>query len=58
MARVCEKKTLAFLGNCKSFSVAGLWRARKWVERNEARGIKQLPYKPHERLRLKAHELF
>jgi len=36
MAGVRERKTLACLGNCKSFSVAGLWRARQWVERNEA----------------------
>lgn len=36
-----ERKTLAYLGNHQSFSVAGLWRERKWVERNKARGIKQ-----------------
>lgn len=58
MARVCKRKPLACLENCRSFSVARLWRARKWVERNEARGIEQLPYKPHERLCLEAHELF
>lgn len=50
MARVCKRKPLACLENCRSFSVARLWRARKWVERNEARGIEQLPCKPHERL--------
>lgn len=36
MARGDERKTLACLGNYGSFSVAGLWRARKWVARNEA----------------------
>lgn len=32
-----EKKALAYLGNCRLFSVAGLWKERKWVERNKAR---------------------
>lgn len=36
MAGVGERKTLACLGNYGSFSVAELWRARKWVVRNEA----------------------
>lgn len=36
VARGDERKTLACLGNYGSFSVAGLWRARKWVARNEA----------------------
>lgn len=58
MARGGERKTLACLGNYRSFRGAGLWRARKWVERNEAQGIKLLPCKPHWGVCLTANEPF
>lgn len=53
-----ERKTVACLRNYGSFSVARLWRAGKWVARNEARGINQSPYELRGGVCLRASELF